>query len=239
MSVNKIRLCIIGARGGSKGVKNKNIRPLLGRPLIAHTVEHAIESGMFSDIAVSSDSDEIIEAAMQAGATLAIKRPAELASDTADKAPAILHCALEAEKITGKKYETFVDLDATAPLRTPQHVRDAVEMVESTDAPNIFSACHSRRSPYFNMVEPDAHGELKLCKEIYPVPVRRQDVPPTYDMNASIYAWKRNAFFESKADVLIPGTRVFIMPDYTLFDLDSEFDFQLIETLYPKTRGLS
>ena len=232
-----IRLCTICARGGSKGVKNKNLRPLLGKPLLAHTVEQALAAGIFADIVVSSDSPEILQAARDAGVNLAIERPAPLATDKSDKSPAILHCASEAERHTGKRYDTFVDLDVTAPLRRPEHIRGAVELLETTDASNVFSVCPSRRSPYYNMVEIDAEGTARVVKPIDPPALRRQDVPPTYDMNASVYAWKRQAFFAEQAAVFMQRSRLYVMPEGTLFDLDSEFDFHMIEALYPYVCG--
>lgn len=231
-----MRLVTICARGGSKGVENKNIRPLMGKPLLAHTVEQALASGVFDDVAISSDSDEILDVAMRAGATVRVERPAEFATDQADKSPAILHCAEAAEMQTGRRYGTFVDLDATAPLRAVRHIREAVEKLEASPAGNLFSVCHSRRSPYFNVVERTPTGEVRVCKRIDPPPVRRQDVPATYDMNASIYAWKRDALFQGQAAVFREDTEIYVMPEYTLFDLDSEFDFQLIELLYPRVK---
>src|SRR5438045_2301672 len=95
------RLCTICARGGSKGIKGKNIRALLGKPLIAYSIEQAKMSGLFDAIAVSSDSDAILEAAGKCGADYLIKRPAELATDQAPKVPVIRHCVAEAEKLEG------------------------------------------------------------------------------------------------------------------------------------------
>ena len=228
-----MRLCTVCARGGSKGVKNKNIRLLHGKPLIQHTIAQAIESELFDEIAVSSDSPEILEAARAAGATRLIIRPAALASDASDKSPAIVHCGREVERITGKTFETFVDLDASAPLRTVRHIREAVSQLESGDISNVFTVCHSRRNPYFNMVE-ISEGGPRLCKIIDPPPVRRQDTPAVYDMNASIYVWRRHEYFALGAPVLANKTEMYVMPEFTAFDLDSEFDFAVIEAVFPR-----
>lgn len=232
------RVCTICVRGGSKGVKNKNMMSLLGRPLLAHSIQQAIDSELFDEIAVGSDSHELLEVAVKAGVKWAIERPAALATDECDKSPAIFHCAMEVERLTGKKFDTFVDLDATAPLRLPKHIREAVALVEVNKASNIFSVCNSRRSPYFNMVELSDTGIPRLCKIMNPPPVRRQDTPKTFDMNASIYVWGRQAFVESNADVLLKETQIYIMPEYTVFDIDSHFDSQLIEYIYPQLSKL-
>lgn len=229
-----MRLCTVCARGGSKGVKNKNTRLLNGRPLIQHTILQATQSGLFDDIAVSSDSEEILEAARAAGATRLITRPAELASDVSDKSPAIVHCGREVERLTGKVFDTFVDLDASAPLRTIRHIKEAVALLESGDISNVFTVCQSRRNPYFNMVEVAANGHPMLCKTIDPLPVRRQDTPAVYDMNASIYVWRRHEYFALGAPVLANKTAMYVMPEFTAFDLDSEFDFAVIEAVFPR-----
>lgn len=228
------RLCTICARGGSKGVPEKNIRMVLGRPLIGHTVRQAIDSGLFDAVAVSSDSDDILDAAKAAGADIVVRRPDVLATDFADKSPAIVHCGREAEKQTGKRFDIFVDLDATAPLRQIEHIVGAVQMLESTDASNIYTVTPSRRSPYYNMVELDANHVPNLVKSVHPPIVRRQDAPATYDMNASIYGWTREAFFNGGAAVHMDRTRVFVMPEWTLFDIDSELDLEIVVLLLAK-----
>ena len=146
-------------------------------------------------------------------------------SDASDKSPAIVHCGAEVERLTGKTFDTFVDLDASAPLRTVRHIRGAVELLERGDVSNVFTACHSRRNPYFNMVELDRGGQPRLSKTVDPPPVRRQDTPAVYDMNASVYVWRRREYFELGAPILADKTKMYVMPEFTAFDLDSEFDF--------------
>ena len=106
------RLCSVCARGGSKGVPNKNIRPLLGKPLLIHSLDQARESGLFDCIVVSSDSNEILQLSEEWGVDHAIERPEELATDFAPKLPAIQHCCLTAETLSGMNFDIAVDLDA-------------------------------------------------------------------------------------------------------------------------------
>lgn len=230
------RLCTICARGGSKGVKGKNAREMLGKPLIAHTIDDARRSGLFDLIAVSSDSTHILDIATAHGADLAIRRPDELASDTAGKSGAIHHAAVEAEKQSGMRFDIFCDLDATAPLRTPDDVKSAVATLEDGAYSNIFSVCRSRRSPYFNMVEQHPDGSVTLVKPNAGF-MRRQDVPPTFDMNASIYVWKRDCFMETGAKVFNPDCGVYVMSEHSLFDIDEPGDFEIVEFLAAKIRG--
>lgn len=227
------RLCSICARGGSKGVKGKNLREIMGIPVLAYSVEQALKSNLFDVVAVSSDSDEILEVAKRYGAHLMIKRPDELATDTAAKIPVIKHCAQEVEKITGLVFDTFVDIDCTSPLREIEDIQSVVAMIENEDCQNVITGMHSRRSPYFNLVEQNADGYVGLSKKLEKGIVRRQDSPPCYDMNASIYAWKRASFFEMTT-VFSDKTKIFVMPEERSIDIDSELDFQIVKLLLEK-----
>jgi N-acylneuraminate cytidylyltransferase/CMP-N,N'-diacetyllegionaminic acid synthase len=224
------RICTVCARGGSKGVPNKNLRELLGKPLILHTVEQARDSHMFDAIAVSSDSDAILDVAAQFGVTHLVKRPAELADDFAPKIAAIRHCLLETERKSAGLFDTVVDLDATSPLRAPGDIVAAIEQLESSDASNLITGMQSRRSPYFNMVELDNDGFAHLSKAPTKAIVRRQDAPRVFDMNASIYVWRRESIVDN--DILFQArTILYVMPEERSIDIDSELDFAFVEFL--------
>lgn len=223
-------ICTICARGGSKGVPGKNIRPLAGQPLIAWSVQQARASGLFDLIAVSSDNADILKAAQAAGADLTIERPAELASDTAGKLPAIVHALRAAEDHLGRSAEILVDLDATSPLREVSDILGAVELMRETGASNVITGSPARRSPYFNLVETGPDGVACLSKPLPEGVLRRQDGPACYDMNASIYVWQRDELVGNPA-VFYPDTRLFAMPETRSVDIDSELDFQIVEML--------
>jgi len=230
MGEHMTRLCTICARGGSKGVLNKNIRILMDQPLIVHTLNQARATNLFDAIAVSSDSDDILNCARNWGCDYVIKRPSELATDEAPKLPAIRHCFSEVERLAGKSYDTLVDLDATSPLRTPDDIRKAVEYLEIGGAGNVISVMPSRRSPYFNMIEIGEDGAVNLSKSLEKNIYRRQDAPKSYDMNASIYVWNRESLF-TEEKIINANTRAYIMPEDRSIDIDSELDFQLVEFL--------
>lgn len=223
------KLCTICARGGSKGLPGKNIRLLEGRPLIAHTVEQAVSSGLFSEIAVSTDSEAIIEAAMSAGATIAVRRPADLASDTAGKLPAITHCVIQAEAASGQTFDIVVDLDATSPLRSVEDIHGAVALLTESAATNVITAAPARRSPYFNLVERSKDGVVRLSKPGQGI-LRRQDSPPCFDMNASIYVWRRDRLLADPA-VFYDDTQLFEMPEERSHDIDTALDFEWVSFL--------
>jgi len=229
------RLCTICARGGSKGVKGKNVRDLLGKPLIAHSIEQAKASGLFEAIAVSSDAEEILDAADRYGANILVRRPPEMATDTAGKLPAIQHCVKEAESRTGARFDVLVDLDATSPLRLPEDIVGAVRLLEESGVSNVITGAPARRSPYFNLVEVGEDGVVRLSKPSAKTILRRQDAPKCFDMNASIYVWHHNALFVESA-IFQSDTLLYVMPEERSIDIDSELDFKFVELLM---RGVS
>ncbi len=228
-----LRLCTICARGGSKGVPGKNIRMMLGKPLIAHSIERAKESGLFDVIVASSDSDAILAAAKEYGADIIIKRPAELANDAAGKHPAIHHAILEAEKQTGKKYGTFVDLDVTSPLRIIEDIAMAVNEIEKSNVSSILSAGIARHSPYYNMVEVNSEDKVALVKPLPTTLLSRQVSPKCYGLNGSVYVFSRKPYMPDPKS-LYSDTRLLIMPEYRAFDIDSELDFDTVEMIMQK-----
>ena len=157
------RLCSICVRKGSKGVLNKNIRPLLGKPLFIHSLDQARLSGLFNCIVVNSDSKKILKLAMEWGVDHTIERPSEMAKDNSAKLPVIQQSFQKTEAISGINFDTIVDLDATSPLRNLEDLKGVVKMLEKNNKKaNIITGTPSRRSPYFNMVELDENGKVHL-----------------------------------------------------------------------------
>lgn len=224
------RLATVCARGGSGGVPGKNLRLLLGRPLVAHSVLHARGSGLFGAVVVSSDDEDILRAGMEAGADLAIRRPPELASDTASKIAAIQHATLAAEAELGARFDVIVDLDATSPLRTVEDVREVVRLLEETGVANVITAAPARRSPYFNLVELNERGVPNVVCPDAGRFHRRQDTPECFDMNASVYAWRRDVLFET-GEIFAEDTRLYVMPRERSIDLDDHLDAVMIDLL--------
>jgi len=223
-------LCTICARGGSKGVKNKNIKVINGKPLIAYTIEQARESGLFEHIVVSTDSDNIADIAKKYGAELFFKRRAELASDSAGKLDVIRDAFIRSEEYYNTTFDYLIDLDATAPLRNVADITNALKQFLENNNDNLITAMPSRRSPYFNLVEVDKNGKVSLSKPLESSIVRRQDVPKSYDMNASIYIWKRDAILNEKS-LFLKKTGLYVMPEERSIDIDSELDYKFVEFL--------
>jgi len=223
-------LCTICARGGSKGVKGKNIKPLLGKPLIAYSIEQAQASGLFQHIVISTDSDEIADIALQYGGEVFFKRSADMSSDTAGKLDVIRDAFVKSEAYYNDQFDYLIDLDATSPLRSVDDIFNAFEQLLRNKNQNLITGAPSRRSPYFNLVEMNAAGEVYLSKKLAESVVRRQDAPKSFDMNASIYIWDRDTILHEK-ELFLPNTGLYVMPEERSIDIDSELDYKVVELM--------
>jgi len=220
-------ICTVCARGGSQGVPGKNIRSLMGRPLIVHTLSMALKHTRIDSVYVSTDSADIAQVAREAGAIVPFIRPADLATASAGKLPVIAHLVGFLEE-NGLSIDTIVDLDPTSPLRASSDIDACLDRIEA-GADAVITGYEAEKNPYFNMVELDAEGVARLCK---PAPggrvLGRQAAPPVYSMNASIYAWRRAAF---GPDLWAAQPHLHIMPRARSIDIDSEIDFRIVEML--------
>jgi CMP-N,N'-diacetyllegionaminic acid synthase len=223
-------LCTICVRGGSKGVKNKNIKSINGKPLLAYTIEQAQASGLFEHIVVSTDSDAIIEVAKAYGAEVFFKRSPEMASDTSGKLEVIQDAFRRSEVYYHKTFAYHVDLDVTSPLRDVADITQAFKQFIDDNNDNLITAMPSRRSPYFNLVEVDSTGRVGLSKPLDNTILRRQDAPKTYDMNASIYIWKRDVLLNHDT-IFLEKTGLYVMPEERSIDIDTPEDFKYVAFL--------
>lgn len=232
----KAALCVIGARGGSKGLPGKNIRPLCGLPLIAHTLSHALDSRCFDAVAVSSDAEDILACAKQHGATYCIKRPEALASDTASVLDMIRHAVDEVEKQSAMRYDVIALLQPTSPCRAVEDVQKAFNLLKNNQASTVLSATPSEKSPYSTILERDAISrQWRTCVMPSTTIERRQDAPATYDLNGAIYLWQRAAF-DKTPQPLQEGTELYIMPKERSIDIDTALDFQIAEHILNEKR---
>ncbi len=223
-------LITICARAGSKGVIGKALKSFCGKPLILWTVEQAQAWGK-GKIVVSSDSMKIL---CLAGGVRTLLRPLDLALDDTPKLATIRHVHQATEVMYQEEYDPIVDLDITNPIRTVQDIENAYQLFLKDKPDTLFSVTRARRSPYFNQVEIRG-GEARLCKSNYDPVTRRQDSPEVYDLNCSIYLYRR-AWLMDKANVhpCQGKAAIYVMPDYAAFDIDMELDFFLVEWLFEK-----
>jgi CMP-N,N'-diacetyllegionaminic acid synthase len=219
-------LIVICARGGSKGIPGKNIKPLNGRPLIAYTIDVAKQfaSKYNADIELSTDSEEIKSVAVQCGLVTSYTRPENLAGDKVGKLDAIYHVLGYTEKRKKKKYDFVVDMDVTAPLRNLFDLEMALkQLIENKEALNIFSVSPARRNPYFNLVEMRDDGFFHTVKDGTQF-LTRQSSPKVFDMNASFCFFKRKYFEEGWKTGTTSKSLAYIVP-HVCFDLDEPEDF--------------
>lgn len=223
-------LITICARGGSKGIPNKNTKKLNGMPLLHYTLEIANKFALNHNayIQLSTDSPEILKTASQFGYTTDYVRPEKLATDNAGKIDAIKDALEYSEKTNSKQYDYVLDLDVTSPLRTISDLENAFAQLKgNSKALNIFSVNKAARNPYFNMVEESQEGFVKVVKESRGFK-SRQEVPLVYDMNASFYFFKRKFFEEGYKISTTPYSLAYVM-DHLCFDLDHPHDFEIME----------
>jgi len=224
--VPPLTIATICARGGSRGVPGKNIRPLLGKPLIAYSIEQALEQPQIDRVFVSTDSTEIAAVAREAGAEVPFLRPPELATHAAAKLPVIAHLVAWVVEHVGP-VARIVDLDPTSPLRDAQDIEACLALLDDhTDA--VITGYAADKNPYFNMVEPAPGGGVQLVKTVPGGVVARQAAPPVYAMNASIYCWHHHTLSKG---LWTGTTRLHVMPRERSIDIDDPIDFQLVELL--------
>ena len=215
-------VAIIPARGGSKGIKGKNIRQVAGLPLLAHSVKHAVEAAHVDTCYVSTDDQSIAEVAQQFGAKI-IHRPAEISGDVASSESALTH-ALE-EIRSGDRVEPglVVFLQCTSPVRTAADLDRAIDTLRAENADSLISVAPFHRFTW----EITANGAESTNYD-YKNRQRRQDLPTQYVENGSIYIFKPWVLDETNNRL---GGRVaaYVMGEHTSFEIDSEFDLQLVD----------
>ncbi len=227
-------LITICARGGSKGIPGKNIRPLNGKPLLAYSIQTAERLKTHFEnvtVALSTDDEAIKKIAADYGLETAYTRPESLATDTAGKIGVITDLLRYKEHEDLKKFDVVIDLDVTSPLRTAADVIHAFELLQNnSDVVNLFSVNRAHRNPYFNMVEEAENGFYNLVKKPAAGVLSRQAAPQVYDLNASFYIY-RKAFFEAGySSAITDKSLVYVMP-HICFDLDEPVDFDFLEYL--------
>ncbi|MEQ8193978.1 MAG: acylneuraminate cytidylyltransferase family protein [Rhodospirillales bacterium] len=222
-------IATICARGGSTGIPGKNIKPLLGKPLIVWTIEQARACPSIDNVFVSTDCEDIATVARDCGADVPFIRPAELATSTAAKLPVIRHLVDHVKK-SGLEITTIVDLDPTSPLRDTADIEACLDLL-GPGVDVVITGYESDKSPYFNMVEPVSGGGFNLVKSLSASVGRRQDAPPVYAMNASIYVWWEKTL---DSGLFGPRTKLHIMPRERSIDIDSPIDFELVELFMRK-----
>ena len=224
-------VCVIFARGGSKGLPRKNLVPLAGRPLIAWSIGMARLCPSIDRVVVSTEDEEIAEIARQWGAEVPFRRPAELAADNSPEWLAWRHAiqTLEAEP-GARPIDLFVTLPPTSPLRAVEDVEATIAKVRDESFDIAITVRNAARSPYYNMVKLAGDGAANLVIPPDQTLHRRQDAPKVYDITTVAYA-TRPAFVMNQASLFAGRVGAVVVPEERALDIDTPLDLRIGEAL--------
>lgn len=222
-------LALITARGGSKGLPGKNILPLAGKPLIAWTIEAALNSRVSNLVIVSTDDEEIAQVSRQYGAEVPFLRPAELAQDDSDHISVVVHAIRWLEQNRKQVPDYVMLLQPTSPLRTAEDIDAAVQIAEEHEATAVVSVCEMKQHPYLAR----SISEEGTLQEFVPAGLeylRRQAFPSAYSINGAIYLNRSDSILRDRT--FFPSdTYPYIMPAERSLDIDSAWDLHLTELI--------
>lgn len=223
-------VAFIFARGGSKGLPGKNIRPLAGKPLIAWSIEHARAVKRIERVIVSTDSEEIAAIARDFGAKVPFMRPTELAGDDSPEWLAWRHALAFLQESEGALPEAMLSVPTTAPLREPIDLENCLDEFAKGDADMVITVSDAHRNPWFNMVKENPDGTVGLVIAPAPGITRRQDAPAVFDMATVAYV-ARPQFVMRQMGIFSGRVRAVRVPVERAIDIDTLFDFELAEFL--------
>jgi CMP-N-acetylneuraminic acid synthetase len=227
---------LICARGGSKGLPGKNIRPLGGKPLIAWAIGHARAVPRVGRVIVSTDSEDIAAAARAAGADVPFLRPAELAQDASPEWLVWRHALTYLKQSDGAYPDALLVVPATAPLRSVQDLERCLDEFEQHQPDMVITVSEANRSPYFNMVKVNPDGTSSLVIAPDGAIVRRQDAPEVYDMTTVGYV-ARPEFVMTQSGTFAGRVRQVVVPVERAIDIDTALDFKIAECLMDLQQG--
>ena len=223
-------LGLIPARGGSKGIPRKNVKHLCGQPLISYTLETACAAQSLARVAVTSDDDEILECARGFDGVIAIERPAELSTDQASVVPALKHALDILDSSHAEQFDAVALLQPTSPLREPRHINEAIQLLaDQREAQSIISVTAMSDVHPARMYWMAQNNGLEPILSQYEQ-TRRQDIPPAYYRNGSIYIVRTAALIEQNAVMAKPACGYAMGADY-LLNIDEPRDWIIAEAL--------
>lgn len=219
-----VLLGVIPARGGSKGVKNKNLRPVLNKPLIYYTIKDVLSYEEIYKTVVTTDSLEVAEVAEKYGAEVPFIRPKKLAKDNTSMLEVLKHAFVKCEQIYSMRIRGIVLFDPTSPLRKRDEIKEMISVFLKRKPDLVIAVAKSRKNPYFNMVKKNKSGYAQLVlKGDY---IRRQDAPPTFDITNNCWIFSREAILSG---LRIPRKTIPYEISSLYIDIDREDDFNYLE----------
>jgi CMP-N,N'-diacetyllegionaminic acid synthase len=228
-------LAIIPARSGSKGIIDKNIRDLCGKPLMAHTIDAALMSGCFDEVMVSTDSEKYAEIAKQYGANVPFLRSSRTATDKASTWDMVEE-VLEAYKRRGMNFDSLCIIQPTSPIRNAKDIQEAYKIYNTIASFAVVSVCEAEHSPLWCGHLPENQEFINFIdKESMR---QRQSGEKFYRLNGAIYIVNTNRFCENRF-LYQKGSFAYIMPQDRSVDIDTEIDFKLAEIIRGGITGLN
>lgn len=221
-------LAIIPARSGSKGLKDKNIKMMNGKPMIAYTIEAAQNSKIFEDIIISTDSEKYAEIAKKYGGSVPYLRDKKLANDNAKSSDVILDILNRVEK----KYDSFIMLQPTSPLRIEKNIIEAYKMYLEKKANSVVSVCEMEHSPLWANILNEERRMDSFLKGI-DVNKNRQELETYYRINGALYI-ANVEYFKKYQNFYYKDSYAYVMKKENSIDIDDELDFKIAEYLIKK-----
>ncbi len=228
-------LVIIPARGGSKGIPHKNIKPLNGKPLIHYTIDVARTIVSDDDICVSTDDPEIISVVENYGLKVPFVRPEELATDAAGTYEVLLHAINYYEEKLHRRYDVVILLQNTSPFRSAKQLQEAIKLYRD-DIDMVVSVKECPANPYYCVFEENDEGFLRVCKGDGNI-FRRQDAPKVYEYNGAIYIMNAEMLKTTHMHKMTKRIK-YVMDDFSSFDLDTMWDWQMAEMMVKQDRKI-
>jgi len=224
-------ICLICARGGSKGVPNKNIRILGKKPLIAHTIEKAISSKLFSHIIVSTENKKIIQIAKKYGAETPFVRPKHLSGNSTPIGDVFSHAIKELFSL-GYEFDVFVNLDCTVPFIRKNDISNTIKLLNHKKVDAVYGVYRQHLNPYFNMMEINSKGFLTMSKKLSQRPKTRQESPKVFQLNG-LFTYDAKKFLKS-GNPIMKNALPYEIPLETGFMIDTETEFKIAELMFGK-----
>lgn len=218
-------LYVIPARGGSKGLPNKNGLVLNGHPLIYYSIRAAQEIAPLEDICFSSDDENLIEIARSYGLEVPFKRPDDLSSDSSTTRSVLLHAIDFYNNFRNKNYETVVLLQPTSPLRKAEDIRKCLDLYHD-QIDMVVSVFETKANPYYVLYEEGIDGYLKKSKD--GSFTRRQDCPSVYELNGAVYIINVSSLIKNEI-LQMKKTLKYVMDESHSIDIDTKLDFKIVE----------
>lgn len=228
-------LCVVAARGGSKRLPRKNLLPLAGKPLVQWSLEAALSAHLIDAICLSSDSEEILDVGRSLDGVQVLRRPGELATDSASSIDVVLHALSEMVKVLDQSYTTVVLVQPTSPFVRAEDIDGAIETWAKLGYGSVISVCAAEHPPLWTNTLPANFCMSNFIDSRYRG-LRSQDLPAYYRLNGAVYVSGTESLIRERSFLQGSDTFAYIMPQERSIDIDTELDFRFAQFLVDSSR---